>query len=342
MRVATYYHNKKVEVEERNIPKIGNGELLLKIHAASICGSDVMEWYRVNKGPRILGHEVSGEIVEIGEGIIKYKKGDRVCASHHVPCYECHYCKLGHHTLCDTLRKTNFDPGGFSELVRLPSVNVRYGVYNLPDNVSFEEGALIEPLACTLRAQKKADIKKEQTVLVIGSGLSGLFHIMLARSYGVKKIITTDINEYRLKVAKEFGADQVFNASEDLSRIIPKINEARLADVVIVCSGSKQAALQAIQLVERGGTILFFALNSPDQIIPISMNEIFWQKGITMMSSYAASPEDHHEALKLIQTGKVQVKKMITHRFPFNEIQKGFDLVVKAQDSLKVIINPTQ
>lgn len=342
MRVATYYNNNDIRIHDHPIPKIGSGELLIKTQAASICGSDVMEWYRVNKGPRILGHEVSGEIVEVGEGITKYKKGDRVCASHHVPCYECHYCKLGHHTLCDTLRKTNFDPGGFSELVRLPAINVRYGVYSLPNNVSFEEGALIEPLACTLRAQKKADIKKEQTMLVIGSGLSGLFHIMLARSYGVKKIITTDINEYRLKMAKEFGADNVFNASEDLLRLIPEINERRLADVVIVCSGSKQATLQAIQLVERGGTVLLFALNSPDQIIPLSMNEIFWQKGVTMMSSYAASPEDHVEALKLIQTGKVQVKKMITHRLPFNKIQKGFDLVVKAQDSLKVIINPTQ
>lgn len=342
MRVATYYNNKDIRIEERPVPSIGEGELLIRVRAASICGSDTMEWYRVSKAPCILGHEIAGEIVEVGPGVKDHKKGDRISVSHHVPCYECHYCRLDHHTLCDTLRSTNFDPGGFAELVRLPAINVRYGVYPLADNVSYEEGALVEPLACIVRAQRKASVRPEQTLLVIGSGISGLFHIQLARAHGIHRIVSTDIVDYRLKVAKELGADFTFHASEDIPKRLYEVNEGRLADVVIVCAESKKASEQALKSVGRGGTILFFALASPDQIIPMSMNNIFWQKGVTLMSSYAGSPEDHRESLELIRSRKVPVGKMISHRLAFNEIAKGFELVAGAKDSLKVIVDPTR
>lgn len=342
MRVAIYYKNSDIRIEERPVPPIGEGELLLKIRAASICGSDVMEWYRVGKGPRILGHEVAGEIVEVGPGVEKYKKGDRICASHHVPCFNCHYCRLGHHTLCDTLRSTNFDPGGFAEFVRLPAINVRYGVYPLPDNISFEEGALIEPLACVVRAQEKINIRPKQTLLVIGSGIAGLLNIHLAIARGVHRIIAIDINDYRLKAAKKFGAHFAFKASDDIFQNIREVNEGRLADVVIACVGTQKVSEQVLQIVERGGTVLYFAPVSPDQVIPMPINEIFWDKGATLMSSYAASPEDHLKSLKLIQSGKIKAKKMISHRLAFNEIGKGFELMTKAQNSLKIIIDPTR
>lgn len=214
MRVSVYYNNKDIRIEERPIPKIGEGELLIKTRAAGICGSDVTEWYRSGKVGKVLGHEITGEIAEVGVGVKNFKIGDRVAASHHVPCYECHYCRLGHHTLCDTLRKTNFDPGGFSEWIRLPAINTRYGVYPLGDGISFEEGTFVEPLACTLRAQRKANVRAAQTVLVIGCGISGLLHIHLAKALGVHKIIATDLNEERLKVAKTLGSDFVFPASQ--------------------------------------------------------------------------------------------------------------------------------
>lgn len=342
MKVATYYNNQDIRIEQRPVPKIGEGELLIKVRASSICGSDVMEWYRTEKVGRVLGHEISGEIVEIGEGIKNYKKGDRVSASHHVPCYECHFCQLGHHTLCDTLKKTNFDPGGFSEFIRLPEINVRYGVYPLPDNVTYDEATFIEPLACAIRAQKKARVCKGQTVLVIGSGIAGLLHMMLAHAWGIHPILATDLNPYRLLKAKEFGADFIFEAANDLPRCIRESNEQRLADVVIVCSSSQKAALQAMACVERGGTILFFALVGPDQIIPFPMNDIFWQKGVTLMSSYAASPEEHRESLELIRTGQAPVAKLISHKLPFDEISTGFKIVSEAGKSLKVIVDPTR
>ena len=151
-----YYNNKDVRVEEIPTPQIGPGELLVKVLASGICGSDVMEWYRIKKAPRVLGHEIAGEIVEVGKGVDRYKMGDRVFVSHHVPCNTCQYCLNGFHTLCDTLRRTNFDPGGFAEYIRVPQINVDRGVFVLPEEVSFEDGVFIEPLACVLRGQRLA------------------------------------------------------------------------------------------------------------------------------------------------------------------------------------------
>ncbi|HMK51581.1 MAG TPA: alcohol dehydrogenase catalytic domain-containing protein, partial [Thermodesulfobacteriota bacterium] len=156
MRVAMYYNNSDVRLEEIPTPRIGPGELLVKVLASGICGSDVMEWYRIKKAPRVLGHEIAGEIVEVAEGLDRYKIGDRVFVSHHVPCNTCQYCLNGFHTLCDTLRTTNFDPGGFAEYIRIPRINVDRGVFILPDEISFEDGVFIEPLACVLRGQRLA------------------------------------------------------------------------------------------------------------------------------------------------------------------------------------------
>lgn len=338
MKVATYYNNRDIRIEERPLPVISDGELLVKTHAAGICGSDVAEWYRTGKVGRVLGHEIAGEIVEVGSGIQQFKKGDRVSASHHVPCFHCHYCRLDNHTLCDTLRSTNFDPGGFAEWIRLPELNVRYGVYPL-EEVSYEEGTFVEPLACTLRAQRKANVRPEQTLLVIGSGTAGLLHLRLARVRGIHKIIAVDIQDYRLQAAKKFGADFVFSAAENVPEKIRGVNDGRLADVVILCAGKKPATEQALQCVERGGTVLFFALNSPDQEILLSPYEIFWKKGATLMNSYAASPKDHRESLSIIRSGKMKLQEMISHHLPFGEIGRGFELVSKAENSLKVIID---
>lgn len=341
MRVAQYYNNHDVRIEERPIPKIGPGEILMKIRATGICGSDVMEWYRVGKGPRILGHEVAGVIAKIGDGVNDLREGDRIAASHHVPCYECHECRLGNHTLCDTLKKTNFDPGGFSEWIRLPEINVRHGVYKLPDHVSFDEAACIEPLACVVRGQRKINLRKGQTLFVIGCGVSGLLHILAARCRGIERILASDINDYRLETARRIGVSHLFKAAGDLTAELQEANEGRLPDVVIVCAGAQEATRKALESVGRGGTVLFFALQGPDQVMPVSMNELFWQKGVTMTSSYAASPEDHREALNWIGTGQVNVRQLITHQIGLSDIAKGFDLVSKAEESIKVIVDPT-
>lgn len=329
MRVAMYYSNDDVRPQEQPMPKIGEGELLIKVWASGICGSDVMEWYRAHKVPLVLGHEIAGEIVEVGKGVAKYKKGQRIACSHHVPCGECRYCKMGHETVCETLRKTNFDPGGFAEYVRLPGINVERGVYVLPDNVSYEEATFTEPLACVLRGQRLAGIKKGRVVLVIGCGMSGLLHIQMARLNGASKVFAADIIDSKLKAAKDFGADEVFNT-----------NDGRLTDIVVLCASAPAAIEQALKSVDRGGVVLFFAAANKDTRIPLDINEIFWRNEITLTSSYAASPEEHLEALKLINAHKVNVKDMITHRFGLTDAQKGFKLVAEGKESIKVIIEP--
>lgn len=341
MKVARYYNNHDIRIEETPVPKIGAGELLIKTHATGICGSDVVEWYRTKKVGSVLGHEIAGEIVQVGEGVTLYQKGDRVAASHHVPCYQCHDCRLGNHTLCATLKTTNFDPGGFAQWIRLPEINVGCGVYPLPDSVSYEEATFIEPLACVVRGQRKANVRGGQTLLIIGAGISGILHLLLAKAKGVSRVMAVDIQESRLLMAKDFGADLVLHASKATSKRLMSANDGRLPDVVIVCSGARSATQQALASASVGGTVLLFALCDPDCVIPMPMNEIFWQKSLTLMNSYAGSPEDHRESLTYISSGKVPVKKMITHRLPFQKIGEGFRLVAEANHSLKVIVDPT-
>ncbi|MDI6806546.1 MAG: zinc-dependent dehydrogenase [Candidatus Aenigmarchaeota archaeon] len=339
MRVAMYYNNQDVRLEEMPIPKIGPGELLVKVMASGICGSDTMEWYRIKKAPRVLGHEITGEIVEVGDGVESYKKGDRVFVSHHVPCNKCHYCIAGNHTVCKTLHSTNFDPGGFAEYIRVPRINIAHGVYLLPDEISFEDGTFIEPLGCVVRGQRIARVERGNTVVVIGSGICGLLHIQLARVQGAERIISTDINEYRLKAARKFGADYTINAKEDVPARIFEFNEERLADRVIVCTGAPEAMIQALQSVDRGGTILFFAPTEPRINTPIQLADL-WTRGITLTTSYAAVDEDLKKSIELIRTRKVNVHEMITHRLSLAEAGIGFKLVADAKESIKVIIEP--
>lgn len=339
MRVAVYYRNKDVRIEERPRPIVAHNEVLVKVVASGICGSDVMEWYRVKKAPSVLGHEIAGEIVEVGRDVRRYEIGDRVFVSHHVPCNECRYCRVGYHTVCDTLRSTNFDPGGFAEFVRVPEINVRYGLFVLPDEISFEEGTFVEPLGCVVRGQRFARVKPGESVLVIGSGISGLLHIQLARAQRAKKVIATDIKDYRLKAAQRFGADQVIDGREDVVTLVKDANEGQLVDCVIVCTAALPAFDQAFQLVDRAGTVLLFAPTEPGIDVPMPLYDLYF-KGARIVFSYAAVNEDITEAMELIRTKKVLVKDMITHRFGLGDIQKGFDLVSDADESIKVIVEP--
>src|SRR4030042_2001276 len=202
MRVAMYYSNRDVRLEEMPAPQIGPGEVLMRGEASGICGSDLLEWYRLHKAPLALGHEVAGVIAAVGKGVKHHKVGDRICAAHHVPCNTCHYCLSGHHTVCDTLRRTNFDPGGFAEYVLLSRINVEQGIFPLPDGVSFEEGTFVEPLACVLRGQRQANLQPGLSVLVIGSAVAGRLQIQLARASGAGYIMATDLGDYRLEAAR--------------------------------------------------------------------------------------------------------------------------------------------
>jgi len=325
MLIAKYYNNRDVRLEEMPKPEIGAGEILVKVRASGICGTDVMEWYRIKKAPRILGHEIAGDIVESQSK--KYNVGQRVFVSHHVACNTCKYCLAGNHTACETLHTGNYYPGGYSEYVRVPKINVESGVYVLPDSVTYEEGTMIEPLACVLRGQRVIGVEKGQTVLILGAGVSGLTNIQVAKFRGAR-VIATDVDDFRLKRAKEFGADEAINAN----------NVADIkADKIILCTGSYKAVEQAFKCIDRKGTILLFAI--PDKNIELPTADI-WRNEITITSSYGAAGYDLQEALDAIASRKIDVRPLITHKFPLTKIQEGFNLVANPKDSLKVVIEP--
>lgn len=326
VKVAVYYNNNDIRIEEFSRPQIKEGEILVKVMASGICGTDVMEWYRIKKAPRVLGHEIAGEIAESKSK--KYRIGQRVFVSHHVPCNKCKYCKENNHTACEALHKGNYEPGGYSEFVRVPKENVDKGTYTLPDSVSYEEGTMIEPFACAIRGQQVIGVKKGHVVLVLGSGVSGLLNIWLAKSKGAK-VIATDINSYRLAKAKEFGADSVVDVKK--GRLDIK------TDRVIVCTGAYQAVEQAFNCIDRKGIILFFAI--PDRDIQLPTAD-FWRNEITITSSYGAAPSDLERSLDLIKSKKINVKTMITHCLPLGEIQEGFKILSDAKESLKVVLQP--
>ncbi len=321
------------------MPRIGPKEILVKIVASGICGSDVMEWYRIKKAPRVLGHEIAGDIVKIGADVKGFQCGQRVFVSHHVPCNECRYCNAGYHTACATLHSTNFDPGGFAEYVRVPEINVRYGTFLLPDPVTYDEGTFIEPLGCVIRGQRVADITAGKSVLVLGSGIAGLMHIHLARIRGVERIVATDISEYRMAAARRFGASSVIDANDDVPGLLKKTNDGRLADVVIVCTTSMSAFDQAFKSVDCGGTLLLFAPTAPDVMVGLPLHDVYF-KSARIVFSYAAVNDDLTQAIDLLRNHEFDARSMITHSFGLPEIQKGFDLVAAADRSIKVIIRP--
>ena len=339
MKCAMYYNNRDIRLEEIPVPKIGADEILVQMHACGICGSDVLEWYRLKKAPSVLGHELTGEIVKAGRDVKGYKVGNRVFISHHVPCNTCRYCLNGHHTVCDTLRKTNLDPGGFAEFIRVPRINVDRGLFPLPDEISYEEGTFIEPLACVLRSQKIAHLQPGQTVFIIGGGIAGLLHLKLAMALGASSVVVTDINKRRLAYAEQFGAKAAILADDNTPELLKRANNGRLADLVIVATGVIEAIHKAWKTVDRGGTVLIFAPTEPGIDIALPLFDI-WHDGTKITTSYAGSPLDIIETMELIRSKVITVKDMITHRFPLARSREGFSLVEKARDSIKVIIGP--
>ncbi len=339
MRVAMYYRNSDVRLQEMPKPEIGPRELLVKVVSSGICGSDVMEWYRIKRAPLVLGHEIAGDIVEVGKEVKRYRVGERVFVSHHVSCGECIYCRRGHESTCDTLRTTNFYPGGFAEFIRVPEINVKSGVYPLPKELTYDDGSFIEPLACVVRGFRLGGFQKGQTVLVLGSGIAGLLNIKLAKASGAGKIIASDISAYRRDAAKRFGADVVLNGTDDIPRLVREGNGGRPADFVIVSAGATQVIEQALRSVDRGGSILLFAPPKPGVQVPVPFGDL-WKDEISITMTYAGSPRDITEAIELLRTKKILINDMITHRFGLADAGKGFELVAKAKESIKVIIEP--
>ena len=262
-------------------------------------------------------------VTEVGAGVTGFEPGDRIVTTHHVPCNDCHHCRSGHASVCQLMRETHFDPGGFAEYLRLPKVNVDSGTFLLPDSLSFEQGSFVEPLGCVVRAQDHARAPMQDNVLVIGAGIAGLLHVQVARSRGARTLVATDINEERLRLARSLGAHHTFHATEDIPALVREACGGRMADLVIVCTGAAPAIRQAFQSVERGGRLLFFASTPAGQEVPIPLYEM-WRDEIGLITSYGASPQDLRDAVDLLASGKVSVDELVTHRLSPRRNGEGF------------------
>ena len=342
MKTGVYYRNSDVRIEERPAPKAGDRDILVKVMACGLCGSDLLEWYRIKRAPLVLGHEPAGIVVEVGSLITHIKPGDRVFVTHHVPCNACYYCLSGHETACTTFQSVNnFEPGGFSQLVRVSGRSVETGTLVLPDSVTFEQATFIEPLGTAVRAIRTVGLKPVQSVLVVGSGVAGLLIIKLARALGAGTIIATDISPYRLEKARQFGANHTIAANGDVPAFVRSVNDGRLADIVILSAGSVPAARAALASAERGGTILFFAVPKPGEAVAVDFNP-FWRDDITIKTCYGAAPLDNMQALDLIRHHTVTVTDMVTHRFGMDKIGEAFMTGAKPDECMKVIIEPNR
>jgi L-iditol 2-dehydrogenase len=339
VRVAVYHSNRDIRIEDRPEPAVGPGEVLLRVESSGICGSDVMEPYRAPRAPLVLGHEVAGVVERVGDGVARFRAGDRVFATHHVPCGSCPRCRFGHPSTCETLRTTHFDPGGFAERLRVPALQVERGMLPLPDGVTFDEGSFVEPLGCVVQAQRYARFEPGGTVLVVGAGVSGLLHVQLARHGGAARVLASDPHPYRRRAALRFGADEALDAGGDVPDRLRRVTGGRLADRVVVCASAPAALRAACRAVEPGGTILVFAACPPGEEVPLPAFDL-WRDEITLTFSYAASGDDLRAALDLIRDGAVRVADLVTHRLPLAEAARGFALTAAAGESLKVILHP--
>jgi len=340
MKVAVYHNNHDVRIEDRPIPKPNQGEILVKTKACGVCVADTMEWYLSPRAPLTLGHEPSGIIEDIGTGVTLFKPGDRVAVHHHVPCLICEHCRRGNFTMCSLFKKTHIHPGGFSEYFIASAIHAERDTHLLPDHVSFEEGTLIEPLACVIHAIKKAGIQAGDSVALIGTGTMGLMFIQSLLYWGVRKLIVYEILDWRIEKAKEFGAPTVLIPHKDPNEEAVRLQDllkSNGADKVIIAAKDISAMDLGLRLANKGGTVLFFATPHPDEFIKVHPSYIFFNE-ITITSTYSADHLDTKIALDLITSGDVSANKLISHRYPLENLSDAILQTASRQNSLKCVV----
>ncbi len=341
MKAAFYYDIGDFKVEELPLPKISAQEALVRVKSCGICGTDVHKAiHKTVKTPIVLGHEVSGEIIDLGEKVTEFKVGDKVALAHHAGCGVCHYCQKDHHSLCDQYLKTNLDPGGFSTHVRVPEPNVRNTMLHIPEGLSFDEAAFMEPLACCLRGFRKTRFRKGDSVFIYGAGPIGLLFVQIAKAFNASDIFCTELMDYRLKYAESFGASHLINPSDNIGvvDIVNEITRNNGVDLVIVTVGHPAIYNESTKIIGRGGDVLFFA-ESLQGTFPLDPNLIY-KKEACFVGSYSSSPNEYATGLNMIKNGKIDVKKLITHNFNLEKLNDAINLAHNPKSSLKIMINP--
>ncbi len=337
MKVAKIYDFEDLRIEDAERPTPGPNEILVQVKASGICSGDVTPWYIKRKAPIVLGHEPAGVVAEVGAGVTNFAVGDRVFVHHHAPCFNCRYCERGEYVQCKTWKASKIVPGGISEYFLVPETNLG-DTLKLPDSISFEDGALVEPAACSVKAVRKARVGKGDTVLIIGMGIMGQMNLLIAKHAGAGRVICADLVDWRCEKALEFGADAVINPSrEDLVERLAELTDGALADVVIVGPAVAKVMELGVKCAGKGGVVLIFMGSPPEEMMTINPFHLYFNE-IDLVMSYSCGPDDTREALRLIETGVLTAEKLVTHRYELNDTYQGFRKMAEARDVLKAQI----
>ena len=340
MKASVCYKQNDLRTEDLPIPEISDNEVLIKMLACGLCGTDIQKIRgdSVNK-PTVLGHEVVGEIVKKGKNISKFEIGDRVITAIHVPCFTCHYCNKGHYTICEQFRTNNIDPGGFAEFIRIPELHLNHLTHKVSNNVTDEEATLIEPIACCLHGLKQADIRPNDSVLIMGAGTIGILHAQLAKIKGANKVIVSDMSKFKLQKALNVGCDYAINIKEkNIIDEVNKITDGQGVDVIVIAAGVSSLVADAVNMVRRAGKIIVFSGFDKNKLVTIDVSR-FFKDEISIIGTYSVTPYEFPEALDLLEKRKLNTKEMITHVYPLNKLSEAIDISTNPeQPVLKVII----
>ncbi len=337
MKVARLYDYLDVRIEEAERPRIAADEALVRTAACGVCSGDVVPWYIRRKAPLVFGHEPVGEIVEVGAEVEGFRPGDRVFVHHHAPCFDCDLCRRGEYVQCPTWKQSQIDPGGMAEYFRVPATNLA-DTLRLPDGVAYEDGALVEPLACVVKSFARAGEVRERSLLVIGLGVMGQLHVVLARHFGVRRLLVADLEESRCEHARRLGADVVINAArEDLVEAVARHTDGQGVEVVIVGPATVPAIEQGLACAGRGATVVQFMGTPPEQTLHLSTFDYYFRE-LRLIPSYSCGPDDTRRALELVEQGVVRAEQVVTHRFPLAEANKAYEVAATDKRSIKTLV----
>lgn len=342
MKAVVYYDADDFRVEDAPVPKIGTGEILVRVRACGLCVTELFKArYRRARPGTVFGHEIAGEVAEVGPGVTGFGVGDRVAVLHHAPCGACYYCRHGQEPLCGQYRRTNVDPGGFAEYIRVMPELVRKTVVKIPDGMTYDEATLIEPTACCLRAVAKVGVAAGDTVLVIGDGPLGLLNAQVARCVGAAQVMVSGHHDFRVEMARRLGIDHAFNARKvDVEGEVRRLTDGRGADSVIVAVASTEAVRQGIGTARWGGKVCVFGdfRDVPQPSLEIDL-KLMLRDDVELLGSWGCSHRDYQVAFSMIRTGRVRVREMITHTFPIERFAEALE-VMAGRRCLRVVIRP--
>ena len=342
MKAAMLYGVKDLRIEDVAVPKVEAGEVLVKVKAATTCGTDLKIFQRgyvekVIKLPTIFGHEWAGEVVEVGEGLEWPEKGMRVRAGNSAPCLHCSMCQKGKYNLCENMI---WLWGAYAEYIKVPARMVLVNTQEIPRHVSYEEAAITEPLACVLHGVEEARLKLGDIVAIIGAGPIGLLHLLTVKKMGAEKIIIIDLVEERLNFAEKLGADETVNAGKvDVVETVRQLTRGYGADVAIEAIGLPATWEQALKLVRKGGTVLEFGGCPPGTEIRLN-TELLHYGEVTVLGTFHTTPLHFRKALHLIASRTIDVRPLITRKMKLENIKEAFEILSTSKNEVKIAISP--